>query len=253
MFRLCLFTSIVMLTILPAQSLFSQSVGDFREEINIYNTLYDAPLHLVGGADVSLHELAKDKPIILALVFSRCSGVCNPLVLELKENLRMLNLQQELPYSVLVLSFDPWDKIVDMQYMAERFNLTNEPDWYFGVTDSINQVINSVGFKPIWDEKKKQFDHDALLAGVSTKGKMTKKLLGLRNSKDLRMLVQSINKVFIPSYRLPTNTSIFTCFNYDPETGKIVPGTGLLIIIMPVLITWLTVIGIRMAVRKKTT
>lgn len=210
---------------------------DWREEEGIYTRIYDAKIKLISGEQTSIHQLAAKKPLIVALVFTRCAGVCNPLLLQLKENIQIILRKNQYKFSVLVLSFDPLDSLKDMQNLAYRFNLLNEPNWELAVVDSISSMTKSVNFFPVWDMRKKQYDHDALLVGVNTQGYITKKLIGLRSADEISLLISDINNVYSPSYRLPTPANMFTCFNYDPKTGKNTPGWGLAFIALPALLT----------------
>jgi len=215
--------------------------SELREEQNIYGKIYNAPLHLSGSSKVtSVESLYSRKPLILALVFTRCYGICNPYLLQLSENIKQL--QSNTDFTVLVVSFDPRDNLKDMTNLAKQYKLENNRQWNFATTDSINEFINSIGFNPKWDSVTQQFDHDALLVGVNEKGLITKNLLGIRNADDLQMMIRSIHNVFIPSYRLPTKSNIFSCFNYDPKTQTNRPGLGLLFVALPAIITFLIVI-----------
>lgn len=218
-----------------------------KEEVNIYRKVYDAPL--MGTADnTTLYQLAQNKPILLALIFTRCSNICYPFLLNLKEALQTEG--QSGAYQVLVLSFDPRDSIAELKALAKRFGLEKEPQWTFRVTSSIDELNNSIGFAPIWDPARQQFDHDALLVGINSEGYITKKLIGIRNSADLSQLIRSINNGFTPTYRLPGQNQLFSCFNYNPKTGKNTPGTGLLFIALPAILTVAILAGIRLFVKQ---
>ena len=218
-----------------------------EEETNIYEKVYDAPLNLTTGQQIAFHKLYSGKPILLALVFTRCTGVCNPFLLELSGNLQF----KDKSFNVLVLSFDPRDSLKDMQLLAKRFGLENNKQWFFGTTNNIEELNKSIGFNPVWDVARSQYDHDALLVGINSEGYITKKLIGIRNRHDLDLMIASINNVFAPSYRLPNKNTLFSCFNYDPATGKNVPGSGLLFIALPAAITLLLLLSISYSVRNR--
>ena len=60
----------------------------WKEEDRIYSKVFDAPLsgkQLRKGT--TLYQVTSQKPTVLALIFTRCTGVCNPFLLELKENI----------------------------------------------------------------------------------------------------------------------------------------------------------------------
>ncbi len=232
-------------------SIIQAQTPNWSEETNIYDKVYDASLQLISGKNISLHQLAEKKPLIIALIFTKCTGVCNPLLFQLMENLQHNPSDKNNPYYVLVVSFDTLDALKDMELMARRIELQNNKDWQFAITDNISQLNASVGFNPIWDDNIQQFDHDALLVGVNSDGYITKKLIGLRNEKEIGLLIRSINNVFSPTYRLPNPNILFSCFNYDPRTGKNTPGLGLLFIALPAVISFSLVLGIRFLVKRK--
>jgi cytochrome oxidase Cu insertion factor (SCO1/SenC/PrrC family) len=216
--------------------------NNFKEEENIYEKVFDASLTIKGGEQMDFAALYSKKPVLLALIFTRCGGICNPFLVQLKENLQFKNNSRE--FNVLVLSFDPYDSRIDMDFLAERLGLENNEQWFFATTDSIDKLTQSVGFYPVWDSLRIQFDHEAMLVGVNTDGYITKKLIGLRNKQDLAQMINSVNNIFSASYRLPAKNQLFSCFNYNPETGKNTPGLGLLFLMLPAILTVLLVIGV---------
>ncbi len=223
--------------------------AEVKEERNIYEKIYDAPLNVAGKQQLSLHELYNEKPLLLALVFTRCSGVCNPFLLQLKENLQFRTKDNS--FNVLVLSFDPRDSIKDMNLLAKKFDLENNKQWFFAVTDSITKLNQSISFNPVWDSVINQYDHDALLVGINSEGYITKKLIGIRRGHDMDLLIASVNNVFSPTYRLPSKNLLFSCFNYDPKTGKNKLGLGLIFIALPAVLTVLMLIFISYFVKHK--
>lgn len=220
-----------------------------EEETNIYEKIVDAPLYVKEKQPMTFDELYHQKPLLVALIFTRCSGICSPFLLQLKDNVQV-NADDK-SFNILVISFDPRDNLDDMNNMARMFRLENNPQWIFAVTDSIEQLNQSIGFHPLWDSATNQYDHDALLVGVNKEGYITKKLIGMRTKHDLDLLIASVNNVFAPTYRLPNKNSLFSCFNYDPITGKNTPGLGLLFIALPAVLTVLLLIFISHAVRNK--
>lgn len=222
---------------------------DVKEETNIYEKIYDAPLNVAEQRQMPFHELYSQKPLLLAFVFTRCSGVCNPFLLRLKENLQLR--AKDNSFNVLVMSFDPRDSIRDMNLLAQRFDVENNKQWIFAVTDSITKLNQSISFHPVWDSIRNQYDHDALLVGINTEGYITKKLIGIRQGHDLDLLIASVNNIFSPTYRLPNKNLLFSCFNYDPKTGKNKLGLGLLFIALPTVLTVILLIAISYFVRGK--
>lgn len=221
----------------------------FEEEGNVYEKVYDAKLNLNNGDNRTLAQLCTSKPVLLALIFTRCSGICNPFLVQLKENLQFKADTDN--FSVLVLSFDPRDTREDMVTLSKSIDLENNKQWLFATTSEVEKLNLSVGFNPVWDSVRSQYDHDALLVGINKEAYITKKLIGIRNKSDLELLIRSVNDIFSPSYRLPNKNLLFSCFNYNPETGKNTPGLGLLFLALPAIITLLLLLGISYGVRHK--
>ncbi len=84
---------------------------------------------------------------------------------------------------------------------------------------------------------------------VNRGGNITKKLLGIRQVGDLNLMIDSVNNVFSPTYRLPTENTLFSCFNYDPKTGKNTIGFGFFFIALPAILTVLLLVSTRCLVR----
>lgn len=240
----------IILTISFFKTSSAQTVSpSLKEESDIYEKIYDAPLILDETQPTPLHELYNTKPLLVVLIFTRCTGVCNPFLLRLKESLQFKAKKDS--FNVLVISFDPRDSIKDMNLLARRFALEDNNQWIFAVTDSISKLNQSISFYPVWDSIRNQYDHDALLVGVNNEGYITKKLIGMRGGHDLDLLIASVNNVFSPTYRLPNKNVLFSCFNYDPKTGKNKLGLGLLFIALPAILTVLILIVIGFSVRSK--
>lgn len=241
---------IIALSFFFCQLAAGQSVTNgFEEENNIYEKVYDAKLNYNKLETQNMSRQYARQPVLLALIFTRCTGICNPFLVQLKENLQFKTDAEK--YKVLVISFDPRDTQEDMMQLARLLKLENNKQWLFATTGDIEKLNLSVGFHPTWDSIRGQFDHNALLVGINKEGYITKKLIGLRNQNDLGLLISSVNDVFSPSYRLPGNNQLLSCFNYNPKTGKNTPGLGLLILALPAIITLLLLFGISCSVRHK--
>lgn len=208
--------------------------SSIQEEQNLYKQIADVSIksNVING---KLSLLYGRNPLVVALIFSRCSGICSPFLQNLKEQVSLIDTT--IPFKVLVLSFDPRDEVEDMNEIASHYELENNPRWIFAATPEIDKFNQSVGFKAVWDEKRQQYDHEALLTGVNKDGFIIRKLLGVRELPALKSLVADINGEFVLSYPLPGRESMFNCFTYDPATGEKKPSWGLLLLGSPVLIT----------------
>lgn len=218
MFKHFIFSFLIF--VFAAVSIVQSQTPAWSEETNIYDSISNAPLKLINGEDIYLHQLAAKRPLIVALIFTRCTGVCSPLLFQLMENLQHITSGRNKNYYVLVISFDPLDSLKDMKLMAQRIELNDNEHWQFAITDSINQLNASVGFNPVWNDEIKQFDYDALLVGVNSDGYITKKLIGLRNEKEISLLISSINNVFHPPIVYQLQIICFPALTMILQPGK---------------------------------
>lgn len=216
-------------------------------EANIYQKIADVSLQ-TNIEQVQLSQLYRQSPLIIAQVFTRCSGICTPYIIQLKESLQQL--QSDKPYKVLVFSFDPQDKEENMADLAKRYQLESDTNWIFAATAQIEELTSSIGFTSAWDEARMQFDHEALLTGVNKEGIIKKKLVGMQNKQQLLSMVNEINNGFQPSFPLPNKNSFLSCFTYNEETGKSKPSIGLLVMLMPGVLTFLMVVTLAMVKKR---
>lgn len=224
------------------------SVGDdLAEEQGLYAPITDVQLN-TATAQFRLSEVYARQPVMVALVFTRCTGICNPFLLQLSENMRALDPKEK--FRVLVLSFDPRDSNADMERYARLFNLEHDERWLFATTDQIDELITSVGFFPTWNDTDQQFDHEALLMAVNGNGYITRKMEGIRDRKDIASMIKTIDGEFLPSYPLPREGVMFSCFTYDPVTGVRKPSVGLLFLLVPAVLTVLLLLWLGVRSRK---
>lgn len=229
-----------LIAVLTCSASYSQTLNDaLAEEANVFQKIADVMLN-VNEREVKLSDLYHQSPLIIAQIFSRCSGICTPYLIQLKENLWQARPQKE--YKVLVFSFDPRDSEKDMLALAKSYSLDQDSNWMFATTEEIEVLNRSIGFQMYWEPDRLQYEHGALLTGVSKEGIIKKKLVGMRDAEAIGGMVNEINGVFIPSYPLPGHSSIFSCFNYDSASGKNKAGIGLLIMLMPILLSFLIVL-----------
>jgi cytochrome oxidase Cu insertion factor (SCO1/SenC/PrrC family) len=203
---------------------------NYSEENQIYRLLPEVTITTADG-NKKLSELYNQSPLIIALVYTRCSGICNPFLLHLSENISEQNTTAN--FKIVVISFDSADRMEDMQKLSIRYQLEKNKRWVFAITPQIELLDKSIGFSPVWDNARKQFDHEALLVGVNQEGYIIKKLTGIRNGSDIALLIKELNGVFSVSYPLPGNNSIFSCFHYNPVTAEKKLSLGFLLLIAP--------------------
>src|SRR5262249_27367236 len=73
---------------------------------------------------IALNSLAAGQPLLLALVFTRCAGVCSPFLMSWRAANRELSNRRRVQH--LVLSFDPRDSPADMAALARHLDLDDD-------------------------------------------------------------------------------------------------------------------------------
>ncbi len=207
----------------------------------IYKNIDDIKIITSDNHLTSLSNLWHKKPLLLTLIFSRCAGICSPLVSSLKFSIeRIEGDKKEYDFYTVVLSFDTSDTPEDMAVFRKGFNLSEKSDWIFGIfaeKEKIKKFTNEIGFWYNWIDSIGQYDHPGMVVGIRD-GKVVRILVGGNITVvKLREVIDEIKGNFIPFYALQKNVA-FRCLNYDPETGKVKIGVGTLIMFIPVFFTF---------------
>lgn len=172
-----------------------------------------------NGDTVQLKDVI-DKPVLLALVYYECPGICSPLLTELAWVVDKVDLEPKEDFRVVTLSIAHretpeiaanWKK----NYFASLKRPFPQDAWTFLVGDSVNikEVADSLGyyFKPVGNE----YVHPGALVTISPNGKISRYLFGTTfNPFDVKMAL-------IDAKAGRTNPTIAKvlqfCFSYDPE------------------------------------
>lgn len=214
--------------LLPNWSL-AQAGGSKPPEIGIDERLgeyipRDIPLYDETGAEVALGDLL-EVPTILALVYYRCPGICNPLLGNIADVLRRLELKPVKDFVVVTVSFDQSDTPRLASEKKSNFLNTLPPDfpsagWRFLTADSasIGRLTDAVGFK--FKRDGDQFIHSASLIVLTSDGKIVRYLYGIEFLPfDFEMAIAEASKGKVG----PTISRVLAyCYSYDPKGRKYV-------------------------------
>ena len=176
-----------------------------------------------SNGDTMLLKDVIDRPVLLALVYYECPGICSPLLTELAWSVDKLQLEPLEDFKVVTLSFNhretpeiaaSWKR----NYMASmKRNFPGEA-WLFltGDSISIHELTDRAGFHFIPSEM--DFIHAGSVIAVSPDGKISRYLFGTTfNPFDLKMAL-------IDAQAGKTNPTIAKvlqfCFSFDPEGRK---------------------------------
>lgn len=187
------------------------------------------PLDLVfrdeSGQAVPLRTYFGDKPVLLQLVYFKCSSLCPMSLHETVTSLRRVSLEPGRDYNVVVASFDPSDTPATAtekkaMYAREFGRPGFDSGWHFltGTQESISRLASSVGFRYRWDERTNQFVHAGGMMVATPEGKLSRYFYGIQYAPaDVRMALVEASQHKIGS---PVDYVLLFCFHYDATQGK---------------------------------
>lgn len=178
-----------------------------------------------NGASVSLRSFFGSKPVVLAPVYYRCPMLCSQILSGVVAGLRPLSLKPGRDFEVVAISFNPADTPAEAalkrkQYSHSYSSRAGTNGWHFlvGNQDSINAVMQSIGFHYRWDPVHKIFVHASGVMVITPEGRVARYLYGVEyQPKDfeLSLVEASHNRIGSAVDRI-----LLFCYHYDPKTGK---------------------------------
>jgi protein SCO1 len=212
---------------------FAQSPPAPEEGRYVGHPLPDVRVVPAEGRPFRLAESWREKPLLLALVFTRCAGLCSPFLASLAAAQEAVGGRGS-DYRTVVLSFDPRDTEADMSVLARRLGLAHAAGWAFGVAEpgDVTRLSAAVGFWFQWDDARQQYDHPGLLVAVEG-GRVVRLLLGTRvEAVRLQEVVRELRGELVGAYPLPGRVLV-RCFQYRPKTGGLVLDWGFALLLAP--------------------
>jgi protein SCO1/2 len=204
-----------------------------NEDVYVYKEVPNVRITRAGADPTELSALWRDKPVLLAMVFTRCAGICVPFLRSLQSAASEAGGAGK-DYRIAILSFDPADTAADLDAVRENLGIASNGGWIFGVATpaDIRRLAEGVGFWFRWDKRAGQYDHPSMVVAVD-RGRVLRMLVGATVSgTQLSEVVQEFRGKFVPSYALPGRIA-FRCFEYDPASGRYSLEWGLLLLLLP--------------------
>jgi protein SCO1/2 len=178
-----------------------------------------------SGQSVRLGDYFGRRPVILTLVYYRCTMLCSYILNGVVAGLRPLSLRPGRDFDVIAISIDPAE---DHQLAAEKrdhYTHSYSPKlgtngWHFltGDQKNIHAVADAVGFHYRYDPKTQMFLHLSAIMLLTPQGKAARYFYGVEYApKDLELgLVEaSANRIGTTADQI-----LLYCYHYDPATGK---------------------------------
>ncbi len=169
------------------------------------------------------------KPVVMALVYYKCSMLCPQVLHGLATGLKDTTLTPGKDYEVLTFSIDPMDTPKDaaaekQTFLAEMGKADAGGSVHFltGSEASIEAITGATGFHyvrvPGPDGKMDQFAHSSVVMFATPDGRMSKYLAGIDyQPRDLRMALLEASEKKISN---PVDLLILYCCNYSPSSGR---------------------------------
>ena len=177
------------------------------------------------GRAVRLGDLFGEKPVILSLVYYKCTMLC-PQVLEgMTGTFRTIgNMDIGREFDVVSVSFNhretPEDARKRKQPYIDEYNRAGAAEnWHFLTADSasVAKLADAVGFTYLYDEKTGQYAHASGLMVLTPDGKISRYLYGIEyQADDLRFSVIDASNGKIGG---TVDKLLLLCYHYDPATG----------------------------------
>jgi protein SCO1/2 len=215
---------------------FSQADSPYSPTRSISSQIYieqklDAQIPLESkfrdeaGMTVSLRELYRGKPVVLALIYYKCPMLCNQVMNGLLAAMKVMKFDAGKEYDVIFVGIDPREGPEVAAKKKESYILSYNRDgaasgWHFltGDEDQIQQIAKAVGFGYTFDENMDQYAHAACIMVSTPDGRLSKYFYGIEYSaRDLRLALVEASEGKIGTF---VDAATLYCFAYDPTTGK---------------------------------
>lgn len=177
------------------------------------------------GQVVRLGQYFREKPVVLALVYYECPGLCDLILNGLTHTMGQVSLNVGSDYEVVTVSFNPketWQlaQAKKANYIEKYQRAGAKEGWHFltGDAASIKSLADTVGFHYKYDPINNQFAHASGIMVLTPEGKIARYFYGIEyKPRDFRLgLVEaSANKIGSPADQV-----LLFCYHYDPTTGK---------------------------------
>lgn len=210
----------------------SDEMPDELKGVEVVERLGDTvPLDLTfvdeSGETIQLRDYFKPgRPVILSLNYYRCPMLCTLTLNGLVDALRELEWKPGDEFMIVTVSINPEEgpelaEVKKKGYVQSYGVEGVEKGWHFltGEQDQIEKLAAAVGFKYRYDAKSGEFVHPASITFVTPDGRISRYMNDVMfQPRDVRLALVEASEGAIGS---PVEKALlFTCFQYDPESGS---------------------------------
>lgn len=168
-------------------------------------------------------------PVILVLIYYRCTMLCPEVLHGLAAALKDSRLVPDKDYDVITVSIDPDDSPSDAAAEKARFvkevglsGIDKATHFLTGSEVSIKAISDATGFRfvrvPGPDGRMDQFAHATVIMFATPDGRLSKYIAGVDyQTRDLRLALLGASQHRISS---PADLVLLYCCSYNPVTGR---------------------------------
>ncbi|MCL4767679.1 MAG: SCO family protein [Hyphomicrobiaceae bacterium] len=176
------------------------------------------------GASVTLRDLVRGRPIVLAPVLHDCPNICGVTLAGLVEAVRGQSFVPGKDFTIVAFGIDPNEGPAAARESLHKIE-ASFPDLptsgihaLTGRSGDIAAVTGALGYRYAWDERIGQFAHFAAVAVLTADGRLARWLYGLApDPTDLELALTEAGKGRLGGWR---DQLLLLCYQYDPETGR---------------------------------
>ncbi len=170
------------------------------------------------GRDFFLKDFMANKPLVISLIYTRCTTTCLIITDNLKEVVSEIGgLGKD--FNVLTVSFDPRDTPHDLRVFNIQWHL-NGKSWKVASGDEkeLKKFLEAIDFHYAFDSMTGDFFHPNFLVTLTPDGKISKYLYGVKpKAKNLKLSILEAKEG--SSSFTALDGFLLQCYTYDPATG----------------------------------
>ena len=174
-----------------------------------------------AGRPVSLRQLARGKPLVIAPVQHHCPNICGLTLEGLRSAIGGQGYQPGRDFEAVALGIDPRERPADAQASEQHLA---DAAWAGGVealvgpAPDIAQVTHALGYRYGWDSRTGQYGHIAAVAVLTPDGRLARWLYGVApRPQDLHLALTDAGRGRLGGIGEQIR---LLCYHYDPQTGR---------------------------------
>jgi protein SCO1/2 len=200
------------------------------------------------GRAVTLDEVSRGRPLLLALGYYKCPNLCDTVLQGMAHAVQTMSLQPGRDYEVVFVSIDPHETPADaagsVRMLSQMQPAAHIERWHLltGEQASIEALAGAVGFRYFYDARIGQYAHAAGVVVLTAQGRVAQYLFGASypaESTRLALIDASHGKLGNVIDRL-----VLLCCGYDPVTGRYSLLIGKVMRVLGIVFALLLLLGI---------